>query len=229
MAKLKKGQGNFQLTPNSKIVRVNDKIGAKGIGKQQGTTRVIYDSIEIVSGATTTYNFFENVNSKRFPFTNLTQNKLQVGETIALQRFSMFIVVYDFTVPTAPVASIIYPLDAPQLGVQGIYKSEMSFQISQDTVIKKLPLTSMFAPFNKSAQFSGQVDINVFGVNIGLSRPHDVYEFDNPIVIPPDIEFIAPVQIPNIFTGGLPAAPFKAFLTLSIEGLGSLFSPKSTY
>lgn len=220
----KKVPGDLVLTANHKIVKVNNEAGAKGINKQQGTTRIIYDFIEITSGAPTTYNFFENVNSRQFPFTNLTENKLAVGESIALQRFSVLVM----RIRTATDEVIdVRALDDIFLGLQPLYKSELNFQIAQDTVIKRLPLTSMFAPFNKTAQFSGQLNYTLFGTTLGYSRPHDVYKFDNPVVIPPQIEFIAPLRSPKYQFVAEPGVRY--FLGLVIEGLGSLYAPKNTY
>ena len=86
------------MTPgnaNRKIVTVNNAQGAKNINQQQGTTRIIYDSLPLVNGVNPkqTLRFFEGVNSRVFPFTNLTENKLQIGESIALQRFTFFLMV----------------------------------------------------------------------------------------------------------------------------------------
>jgi len=142
-----------------------------------------------------------------------------------LQRFSVFtMVILDATQEIVNVRT----LDDLQLGIQGLYKSEMSFQIAQDTVIKRLPLTSMFAPFNKNAQFSGQLNYTFFGTVLGFSRPHDVYKFDNPVIIPPQIEFISQLRTPKISIAGFPVG-YSVYLGIVIEGLGSLYAPKNTY
>ncbi len=69
----------------SKIPQVTGKMGIKGIANMQGTTRIIYDSIKLANTTTVSaIQFFENVNTRKFPFANIPENKLQVGETIAM-------------------------------------------------------------------------------------------------------------------------------------------------
>lgn len=212
----------------SKIPQVTSKMGIKGIDKMQGTTRIIYDSIKLQNTTTnSTITFFENVNTRKFPFANIPENKLQVGETIAMQRFSLGIITVDVTNPLVPILRSINPL-AHLTEFQSLYRSDLSVAIAQDTVVKKLPIHAMYAPFNKDSKFIGQ---ETFGNNPGaigsFEKPHDVFHFDNPIVIPPQIEFTAQMQVTPI---QLPPAPNVEYhLCLTIEGLGSLFAPKANY
>lgn len=212
----------------SKIPQVTAKMGIKGIDKMQGTTRIIYDSIKLANTTTiSAIQFFENVNTRKFPFSNIPENKLQVGETIAMQRFSLSIITVDVTNPLAPKVDGQEPLGSV-LEFRSLYRSDMSIAIAQDTVVKKLPVHTMYAPFNKDSKFVGS---NIFGTNPGITTtfevPHDVFHFDNPIVIPPQIEFTATLQV-NPIT--LPVTPNKEYhICLTIEGLGSLFAPKANY
>lgn len=213
---------------NRKIVSVNKNMGAKNIGGQQGTTRVIYDSLEITNpSAKQTLRFFENVNTRQFPFTNLNENKLQIGESIALQRFSVCLLTVD---ANGAVLNVL-PMDNIASGTNPLYRSDMSIQIAQDTVVKKLPLHTMYAPFNKDAKFYGQILVNpgtpALEANIGM--PNDVYHFDNPIIIPPQIEFVVELQLPKFVGTVTPIEGAKTFMLLTLEGLGSLYAPKSTY
>lgn len=213
---------------NSKIVRVNNEMGAKNINKQQGTTRTVYDSLEYKNtGAKQTFRFFENVNTRQFPFTNITENKLQIGESIAIQRFSFQLLI--MSVPEPGRVLQITPLDNIAFGSNGLYRSDMSLQIAQDTVIKKQPLHSMYAPFNKDARFYGSVLVNIGTPtedNIGL--PQDVFHLDNPIILPPQIEFTVILES-SFVTLNISPADSKPYLMCTLEGLGSLYAPKSTY
>lgn len=217
-----------RMFAGAKIPQVTAKMGIKGIQNQQGTTRVIYDSIKLANTTTNTIiTFFENVNTRKFPFANIPENKLQVAETIALQRFSFGIITVDVTNPAVPLLRSINPL-AHLVEFQSLYRSDLSFAIAQDTVVKKLPIHAMYAPFNKDSRFIGQ---ETFGNNPGaigsFEKPHDVFHFDNAIVIPPQIEFTAQLQVTPIT---LPVAPNVEYhLCLTCEGLGSLFAPKSNY
>ena len=212
----------------NKIPQVTSKLGIKGISNMQGTTRIIYDSIKLVNTTTiSAIQFFENVNTRKFPFSNIPENKLQVGETIAMQRFSLSIIGVDVTNPAQPKVTGQEPLGA-NLEFRSLYRSDLSIAIAQDTVVKKLPIHTMYAPFNKDSKFCGA---NIFGNNPGITTsfevPHDVFHFDNPIVIPPQIEFTATLQV-NPIT--LPVIPNQEWhLCLTIEGLGSLFAPKANY
>lgn len=216
--------GNRPYNAGKKIVGVTDRMGVKGIQNMQGTTRVIYDSVEIQSSANnSSVIFFENVNTRKFPFTNISENKLQVGETIAMQRFSIMVMGVDATGKITGINPLSSNLDTEPL-----YRSDLNISIAQDQVVKKLPLHVMYAPFNRNSNFVSGI---TFGNNPGITTTfqisHDVFHFDNPIVIPPQIEFTATLQIPAI-TLNIPVGS-KAYLVMTMEGLGSLFAPKSTY
>jgi len=212
-------------TANQKAITVTESMGIKGINGMQATTRAIYDSLKLATtSGISVLQFFENVNTRKFPFTNISENKLQVGEILAMQRFSFLIL--EIEASTQKVISI-NPLAAiGQFKV--MYRSDMSISIAQDQVIKKLPLQGLYSAFNKDAKFNGS---QTFGTNPGNTTSfevsHDVFHFDNPIIIPPQIEFTMQLQIPAIT---LPAAPDRDWhIMVTLEGLGSLFAPKTNY
>lgn len=215
---------NRQYNAGAKIGKVTKNMGIAGIGTMQGTTRIIYDAVKLETSVNqNTLKFFENVNTRKFPFTNISENKLQVGETIAMQRFSMLVLAVDRATgrPTdlATLASFTT--------LKPLYRSDLSFSIAQDTVVKKLPLQSMYSAFNRNSNFNGSQTFGAGGVTTSFEVSHDVFHFDNPIVIPPNIEFVASLQIPPVV---MPAEETKDYyLMMTLEGLGSLFAPKNTY
>lgn len=216
--------GNRSYNAGRKIVKVTDSMGVKGISKMQGTTRLIYDSLLLTStSSNTTLRFFENVNTRKFPFSNINENKLQVAETIAMQRFSIGI--FERVIATGEILNI-NPLGFFG-STKGLYRSDLSFQIAQDTVVKKVPLQSMYAPFNRNSAFFGSTQFTAGGVLVTNEVPQDVFHFDNPIVIPPQIEFVAEWQLPPVTI--TPPAGSEYYACMTLEGLGSLFAPKSTY
>lgn len=77
-------------TPQQKLVAVNNKFGNTGIKNQQGTSRIIYDSL--TTGTNTTFRFFEDSASRRFPFTNTGSdgNKLGVGDTMVISSVTFY-------------------------------------------------------------------------------------------------------------------------------------------
>ena len=81
-------QGRYitNVTPQSKAVNVNNKFGNTNIKNQQGTTRVLFDTLPL--DGRTEFRFFENSNTRTLPYTNLTAdgNRLQVGETFVIQK-----------------------------------------------------------------------------------------------------------------------------------------------
>lgn len=214
---------NRVRSANTKIVQTNKRLGVDGIGKMQGTTRIIYDSIKLANTTTSTVlTLFKDANNRRYPFTNLSENKLQVGESMAMQRFSFQLVT---TVVGTDEVQGIFPLYYfPQFA--RMYRSDMSFSIAQSQVIKALPLQSMYAPFNRNSNFYGMYQLQpAAGDLASFGLPHDVFHFDNDIIIPPQIEFQLDLQIPLIT---LPAGS-DWYLMCTLEGLGSLYSPKANF
>jgi len=77
-----KGRVISNFTPQDKIVSVNNKFGNTNIKGQQGTTRVLFDSLPL--DGSTELRFFENSSSRQYPFTNIGAegNRLNVGENL---------------------------------------------------------------------------------------------------------------------------------------------------
>ena len=67
------------FTPQRKIIGVNKNYGNSGIKRQQGSTVILYDTLDITIDST--YRFFEGANNRDFPLTNVgaSGNKLPVG------------------------------------------------------------------------------------------------------------------------------------------------------
>lgn len=209
---------------NRKIVEVANQQGVQGMQNMQGTTRIIYDAILLAATTTnTTVNLFENCKTRQFPLTNLTENKLQVGEAMALQRFSFYII--QCTTGTTNVLSVQPIAYFPQF--HRLYGGVLNFTIAQDTVIKKLPLASMYAPFNPDSRFQGLFQTQPLAADPVTSylTPQDIFHFDTDIILLPQLEFVAQVQLPPI---ALPAGS-DFYLAMKLEGIGSLYNPKSTF
>ena len=186
------------MTQAAKINAVNNSLGNTAIGQQQGSTRVIYDALPL-NALAFQLNFFENVQTRVFPFTNLNQNRLNPGESLSITR--MYFCVMTAAAP--PTVTLVAPLAT---AAAGLYASNFSINIAQQEVVKKYPLMSMQSTFNKSSSFAN----------------NDIIEFDNYIIIPPQLEFTVQVNLPTY------AALANQFLVCVIEGLGSLLAPKVT-
>lgn len=199
-----KGKIFSGVTPQSKMVAVNDRFGNTNIKGQQGTTRVLFDSI-LLSNATE-YRFFENAGTKRYPFTNIGSegNRLNVGDTFVVQK------IYFATFTVDPDTQVITFLN-PGLGsVTGLFKGEFNLQIANSQVIKQLPLTSFFqSTLNPTAVNNQDVALDTF----------------TDIVIPPLLEYVATVRLAGL--GATP--PDNTYLVCFLEGSAGIIAPQSTF
>ena len=198
-----KGRIIQQTTPQDKIVGVNNKFGNTNIKNQQGTTRVIFDSLPL--DGSTELRFFENAGSHQYPFTNIGAegNRLSVGETFVVQKVYFGIITTDEDLGTF---ATFEPINLG--GLQDWWLGEWSFLIANSQVIKQLPFTSCFDAQNA-----------ITSVN---SRDEAFSTFTD-IVIPPLLEYVLTYRI-NTYTA-VPLARLVCF----IEGTAGILSPQTTF
>jgi len=155
------------VSPQQKMIRDANKFGNRGLKRQQGTTRVIYDSLP--HDGRREFRFFEGVGTRVFPFTNLTENKLSVGEIMTIERLYLMI----FTSIAGVVSNITTTLGIPDLEAG-------TFEFSQGNVniVKPIAVASFVAAFNKDARFNDASN----------------FEMDTQLVIQPLLEFNAIVR-----------------------------------
>lgn len=215
----------IQFSPNYKLVKVAQTMGVRDLSKMQITTRQIYHAIKLqASTQNQTITFFQNVNTTNFPFTNLTENKLQAGEAIAVERAYLSILAVDNTTPANPKVVDVLPAEFLQI-TKPLLRGDFDLQIDRQTVTKKINTTSWYAPFNKDANFGANVLEPV--ATVFYATGQSVYHFDNSFVIIPQIEFTATLTIPPINPAYLPG--IDLYCMLNLEGLGCLFNPKANY
>lgn len=192
------------VTPNQKIIGVNTRFGNKGIQKQQGTTRVIYDTLTLDTTANT-FRFFEGVNTRTFPDTNVGQsgNGLQVGESLSIDRMHIGFVTFDIGLPS--YLDVVSLADGGRVDVEA---GDISIKIANTIVLKPIPLSSFNSLFNKSSKFADDAH----------------FDFDTSLILPPLLEFV--VEVRRI---GVNVALANAALRLTIEGVGSILAPRTTY
>lgn len=183
-------------TAQAKIISVNNQAGNPGIAFQQGATVIIYDSLPL--DGRLTYNFFDQVNTRTFPDTNLTENRLGVGESMTIQEIWFSVVTKAAGVVTLNAPLAIAAATAP------LYLSNFSFVVGGSQIIKNLPLTAMQSFFNSDSNF--------------LNR--DVMKLKTNSVIPSMFEFILPLKAASAVVVA------NNFLMVTIKGTGSLLSPK---
>ena len=193
------------LTPQQKLVGVNNKFGNTGIKDQQGTSRLIYDSLP--SGTNTTFRFFEDSASRNFPFTNTGSdgNKLGVGDTMIIEsvQFSYFDVV-DATGLIVNSYSLLFNGYNSALGI-------FDFEIANNKVIKKLTLSEGLPAYNKGT--SSQITSEI--------------EMETQIVLPPLLPYVLNLQLPKAFTTPQPGR--TRYIKATIIGTGGIIAPRTTF
>ena len=195
-----KGRIISGVTPQSKMVAVNNRFGNSNIKSQQGTTRVLFDSI-LLNGSTE-LRFFENAGSKKYPYTNIGSegNRLNVGDTFVVQK----IYFATFTIDPDTQNITNYSAGIPFLCTMG----EFSFQIANSQVIKQLPLSIFYSS-----------ELNPTSVN----NQDVAFETFTDIVIPPLLEYVLPVRLANQVTQA------NTYLACFIEGSAGIIAPQTTF
>lgn len=223
------------LTPNRKIVKVGDTFSPSNlkIGNQQASTRNVYDYIKLnTSGTSQTLQFFKNVNQKSFPFTNLNENKFAAGESLAVLRMhlSVLIVSQGTEGPNAIITNVVSPDYQQEL--RKLWRSDLNFYIDNNRVIKDLSVTSFKGDFNHSSQWGS------IGISSLLTAPdvieiqerevtQCIYGLDDALVIPELISFRSELTIPAL--PSLEGITGDVYLGLHLEGFAALVSPKAKF
>jgi hypothetical protein len=196
-----KGKIISGYTPQQKIVNVNNKFGNTNISGQQGTTRVLFDSLPL--DGSTELRFFENAGSRQYPFTNIGSegNRLNVGETFVVQK------VY-FGLITVNAETGVFTDFSPLSTSQDWWFGEWSFLIANSQVIKQLPFSTCFDPAN--------------GIT-AVNEVDQAFSTFTDIVIPPLLEFVLTYRINNY------TAVDNTRLVCFIEGTAGILAPQTTF
>jgi len=192
------------VTPQMKNIAVNDRFGNSGIKKQQGSTVIKYDTLPL--NGNTQLRFFEQSSQRNFPLSNTGTdgNKLGVGNSMVVERIYLSIVQYD---AVNNDLNSIAPCDLTTTRGILINNGEFGFEIANSLVIKNVPVLSFTPDFNKNAE----------------NEKNNSFDFDTQIIIPPLLEFVATLRLPNY-------TAFEGYyLRLTIEGSGAIIAPKTTF
>jgi len=183
------------VTPQQKLVAINNKFGNVSVKNQQGTTRQLYDTLRY-SGAGT-YRFFEDSASRNFPLTNTGSdgNKLGVGDTMVISAI-------QFTIKDDMSGGIAAFPDEFQA-------CDLSFEIANNRVIKNLALTEAKTNYNKNTSNN----TSIF-----------VLYLETEIVIPPLLNFVLELRVPN--TG---YSNPDASLRVDFIGAAGIIAPRTTF
>jgi hypothetical protein len=192
------------VTPQQKMVGINQKFGNTGIKDQQGTSRIIYDSLP--TGTNTTFRFFEDSSSRVFPFTNTGSegNKLGVGDTMVIESFQ--IIVFDVLNATGIIQNINHILGLDFSAAIGL----IDFEIANNKVIKKLTLTEMSGSYSKST-----------------NPNYGDLELETQIVLPPLLPYVFELRLPKALAA--PGAGQTRYIQAQIIGTGGIIAPRTTF
>ena len=186
------------------IVGVNQRLGNTAVPNMQGTTRCIFDTSAALTATTDqTITYFAGVSSRLYPLSNISINKFEVGESLAIQGISFFLRPNSIT----NVSVLGTELSGAANGSNTMI---LNFYIGNQRVIKDLDL-------NYGSFMVGETNKGNDGAPI-------IVRFETPIVIPPQIEFYATVRIQ---TSSNATATNRAVLALF--GQGTLLNTKSSF
>lgn len=154
-------------SPQQKTLGVSNRFGNKGLKKQQGTTRIIFDSLP--HDGRDEYIFFEGVGTRVFPDTNLTGNQLSVGEAMTIER--AYIMTFS---NVAGVFSNMLTVN----GSPDLLGGTFSFNQGNVDIIKPIAIASFSSDFNKDAEHTQYTN----------------FEMDTQLVLQPLLSFTARVR-----------------------------------
>jgi len=216
------------IQANQKIMMVGDENNQADLARMQPTTQAIYDTFDMTGVSATSQTvipFFQSVNTKRFPFANINQNRLAGGKSFAVQQ--IYLILFRKTAGDNPITSVETIEQA--IGFQPLVKSELTLTIANQNVIERYPLSGTVGPWNSNAKFTHTATSITPAASPGtantLYRSTAVKMLVAQPIILSDVEFIASVQIP-------PCTPASTadtvYLQLVLEGFGTLFSANGT-
>jgi len=166
-------------------------------------------------------NFFEGVNARNFPFTNLASNTFNAGQCLLVQNIS-FAICYI----ASGVITDFLPIE--QSDLKPLVKGDFSLNITGSDVIKQNPLALGYAPFNPDAQFyavSRAADNATPAVFTRTEGGHSVMLNDTDLAITPNREFVMPVRLPRV--AAVPTAATR-YLQVTLSGYGTLPAVQGT-
>jgi hypothetical protein len=200
----------------NKFLQANRVLGAQ-MDQQQGTTRVIYDTINVPTGTNVQFNYFDEVSGKantvinNQPVTNITDNRFEPGEGMVVKEIAF----YNMDVQADPATPVNMDRSIIGLGL-------LNFYIGNNRVLKDLPLLAG----QQTTSINNLNPVTTSTINATDVRLLSFRLYTN-IVIPPQIQFYASLKLP--FGGGTAALTGLTTLRMYVKGYGKLFNPRNNY
>jgi hypothetical protein len=212
----------IKLAPGSgsaanKLVNTAAKVGIRDITRNQGTTRVLYDSVDITAG-TREYVFFSNPSSAAFAkplLNNLDKNQglLGPGETLAIEHISFSIVGYKLSVSGAvsDVSEFDLPINSSNTTVtSNFYAGTFETLIGNNVVMKPISCQSLHPNFNPSPVTQSEVG---------------TFQFKTDLVVLPNLTFAVILRLPASIT---PSETITQAIRCTITGRGTILNLNTT-
>ena len=188
------------VTPGAKLAMVNNKLGNPGLKRNQGSSVEVYDYVKVTPGAAGVIRFFDAVNTKVFPFTNIQQNQLQVGEALAIEYIAFTRIEVK--------AGVIQKFEALTDSVNALSLAGFSFLLDNSRTVKNNSLTRSFQSLNTK----------------GGTAINSLFYPDTDLTIPPQISFTAELNIPaNTDTG----TDVDVYYGIHLFGTGAILNLKA--
>jgi len=185
------------------IVGVNQRLGNSAVPNMQGTTRYIFDSQDLVSATNQTLTFFQGVSARTYPAANISNNRFEVGESLAIQGISI-------TFRPTSITGLDQSLETSPVSGTNAFTNTFLFNlyIGNQRVIKDLDL--QYAKY-------------LLGESKAAASINNVLHLETPIVIPPQIEFYATIRLTSSANTNVRR------LYLGLFGQGTLLNTKSNF
>ena len=199
------------VTAPAKIAMVNNKLGNPSLKFNQGSSYEVYDMVDVTStiGTQQTIRFFENVNAKAWPLTNIQQNQLQVGEALAIEYIAFTRVAKKK--PATPTDPEEWCTQQALVNVSGLSLSQFSFLLDNSRIIKNNSLTRTNSIFNPK----------------GDTGTNNLFFPDTDLVIPPQISFTAELTVPINCDALNPDTEVAVYYGCHIFGSAAILNLKS--
>ena len=195
----------------NKFLQANRAVGAQ-MDQMQGTTRVIYDTINF--NGRTSYSYFSELPSKATtllaggPATNINDNRFEPGEGMVIKEIG-------FANLTATPANII------PMSVSSFTLALIDIIVGNQRVVKDLPL------------FAGGAIATINNINTRTNvtnenKRYNVMRLFTNIVIPPQVQFFVNLRAPWAPTAATADQSADA-LRCYLKGYGKLFNSRNNY
>jgi hypothetical protein len=195
----------------NKFLQANKALGAS-MDQMQGTTRVIYDTVNF--NGRTSYSYFSELPSKQTtlfaggPATNINDNRFEPGEGMVIKEIG-------FANLTATAANIIPMSDST------FTLALIDIIVGNQRVVKDLPL------------FAGGAISTINNINTRTNvaselKRYNVMRLFTNIVIPPQIQFFVNLRAPWAPTADTADQSAEA-LRCYLKGYGKLFNSRNNY